>query len=421
MPTPSAVKHPLSITGLLAAALAITLTARAEEPIAPSPWSVSLAGGMLEFEGDVPVADAPFVAIRIGRDYDPRWTFEGEFALAPEIDENWRTDWRTGERVSRLEEAAGPGVHDTWSIRITTEALYHLGHRERLDPYLAAGIGGAWSCRPNDNDFQPLFQTGAGCLYHLRESWALRADVRVSFSDQSTEANGLYFLGLQWTPASQIAAPPTMTAAESVAAPVVVPAPPPAPATAAPVDTDGDGLSDEEEINTTHTDPLLADTDYDALSDGDEVRKHHTDPLKRDTDSGGVYDGHEVIEDGTLATERLDDLMVFELQFDYEPDDWKIKSEYYSEIAVIGNLLKEDPTAKARIEGHVDVTARDPLALSEQRAEAVHDALVTDWGIDPTRLTAVGYSTSRPKGPNLPPAGNSINERVEVYLPVRMK
>ncbi len=66
----------------------------------------------------------------------------------------------------------------------------------------------------------------------------------------------------------------------------------------APEDSDGDGLTDEEEVNLHHTDPLLADTDGDQRTDGEEVRgEPMTDPLNVDTDGDGFDDGFEVCQD----------------------------------------------------------------------------------------------------------------------------
>src|SRR3989442_9494221 len=47
-------------------------------------------------------------------------------------------------------------------------------------------------------------------------------------------------------------------------------------------DTDGDGLSDGDEVNTYHTNPLLADTDGDLIPDGVEVQTG-TNPLDRNS------------------------------------------------------------------------------------------------------------------------------------------
>jgi hypothetical protein len=59
-------------------------------------------------------------------------------------------------------------------------------------------------------------------------------------------------------------------------------------------DSDGDGLTDDYEINISHTDPFNPDTDMDGLTDGEEVNDHDTEPLNPDTDMDGLTDGEEV-------------------------------------------------------------------------------------------------------------------------------
>lgn len=60
-------------------------------------------------------------------------------------------------------------------------------------------------------------------------------------------------------------------------------------------DTDGDGLTDGEEVNTSHTSPTAADSDGDGLADGAEVHTYATDPLKADTDTDGLNDHLEEV------------------------------------------------------------------------------------------------------------------------------
>lgn len=94
-------------------------------------------------------------------------------------------------------------------------------------------------------------------------------------------------------PATETAMPPTQ------APPTAVPtsaATHPDPDT--PVDSDGDGLTDEEELTTYGTDPLMADTDGDGLKDGEEVTLG-TDPLSVDTDGDGLSDTMELLGLGT--------------------------------------------------------------------------------------------------------------------------
>jgi len=63
---------------------------------------------------------------------------------------------------------------------------------------------------------------------------------------------------------------------------------------ATPLDSDGDGLSDDQEINTYHTDPHKIDTDGDGLTDREEVMVYHTNPNKADTDGDGINDKDEI-------------------------------------------------------------------------------------------------------------------------------
>jgi OOP family OmpA-OmpF porin len=67
------------------------------------------------------------------------------------------------------------------------------------------------------------------------------------------------------------------------------------------------------------------------------------------------------------------------------------------------------------IEGHADSTGPDAYnqKLSERRAKAVMAYLVNTVGIDPSRLTAVGYGESRPAYPNDTPENQAKNRRVE--------
>jgi outer membrane protein OmpA-like peptidoglycan-associated protein/opacity protein-like surface antigen len=387
-------------------------------------WYVSPSLGMLLFEGDEEVESGYEMNVKLGYDLTEWWSIEGMLLTAPTLDENFRIDYLTGEQISRLQEIEGnEGVDSTSAIGLAVDGLFHFTRWDRLDPFLAIGVGLTFFADDMaEGATAPCFRLGGGVMYHFNDEWAVRADGRFILSGKDTEANSQVDAGVVWTWGARIG--PAMRAAGG------------------PLDSDGDGLSDvrESELGTdpydpdtdkdglndgaevlTHsTDPLNPDTDYDGLKDGPEVFEHKTDPLDRDTDDGGVADGHEVIEDNTNPLYGPDDLMLFELDLQFDYDKVDIKPEYFDDLNVIAKVMQRHPGSEARIEGHADKLKRSSerynRQLSKRRAMSVESYIEQVAGIDGDRMEAEGYGFDRPKAANDPQYGNPVNRRVEVYL-----
>jgi len=360
-------------------------------------WNVSAGAGIINFEGDEEVEDSFLTTLRVGYDWTEKWTIETSLIVIPELDENFAHSY--GERLSRLERHAGPGIHDTRACGVAFDGLYHFNRRQRLDPFLSVGVGALWY--EDDFSSQPdaSLRTGAGLIYHLSDRLSLRTDAHVIVTGDNTEFNAIVTGGLMWTFRART---PTML--------------PPA----GPVDSDRDGLPDPDELSTHKTDPLNRDTDYDGLTDSEEIETYKTDPLKRDTDGGKVADGHEVLEDKTQPLDPADDLMFFELNMQFEDGKWEIRPEYFSDLDAIAAILNASDGATARIEGHDDWTdgrsARGSRRLTRRRAAAVTRYMETTWKVDGDRMESVGYGFDRPMGPNDPRDGNARNRRMEIYI-----
>lgn len=86
-----------------------------------------------------------------------------------------------------------------------------------------------------------------------------------------------------------------------------------------------------------------------------------------------------------------------------------------AQIDAVIALLKADPALKLAINGYTDDSGSDAhnLALSDQRARAVHAALIAA-GIAPARLQARGYGRLNPVSANTGDAGKAANRRVEL-------
>ena len=83
-------------------------------------------------------------------------------------------------------------------------------------------------------------------------------------------------------------------------------------------------------------------------------------------------------------------------------------------IDAIAGLLRRHPDVRVEIEGHTDASgpARENLALSQRRANAVRDALVAA-GVARDRLVAYGYGEGVPLADNATPEGRARNRRIE--------
>jgi outer membrane protein OmpA-like peptidoglycan-associated protein len=101
------------------------------------------------------------------------------------------------------------------------------------------------------------------------------------------------------------------------------------------------------------------------------------------------------------------------IYFDF--DKATFRTESYTELNKLERMMAENPNLKVEIAGHTDAvgtTAYNKL-LSQRRAEAVKDFL-TKKGIDPRRITAVGYGKTRPLASNDDEEeGRELNRRVE--------
>ena len=88
-----------------------------------------------------------------------------------------------------------------------------------------------------------------------------------------------------------------------------------------------------------------------------------------------------------------------------------------SSLEEVVDLLQTEPDKKIRVEGHTDSLgdAQANLLLSEQRAEAVLEALVS-MGVDSERISSLGMGEDFPIASNEDEDGRARNRRVDVIL-----
>ncbi|GIU49018.1 MULTISPECIES: OmpA family protein [Shewanella] len=103
-----------------------------------------------------------------------------------------------------------------------------------------------------------------------------------------------------------------------------------------------------------------------------------------------------------------------ELKIMFENDSDYINNRYYQQIEKVADLMNYYPNTQVTIEGHCSKTGsyEHNLALSQARADNVVKVLSDTFGIDSSRLTAIGYSFDRPIDTSNTTAANELNRRV---------
>ena len=145
-----------------------------------------------------------------------------------------------------------------------------------------------------------------------------------------------------------------------------------------------------------------------------------------DTDGDGVADykdkcpqtpaGRQVDETGCKFVLTRTEQVRMEVNFALNSAE--IPAQYLPEIAKVAEFLKRFGGVSAVIEGHSDSSGADAYnkTLSQRRADAVKAALVTRYGINASRLTAIGYGEERPIASNDTREGRRENRRVVAVL-----
>jgi len=141
-------------------------------------------------------------------------------------------------------------------------------------------------------------------------------------------------------------------------------------------DTDEDTLTDGDEADKYHTDPLSADTDQDGLDDADEDH-FGTDPNDPDTDDNGILDGDE----------KRDQTLVHKAE---HPDS--AVTEVKVRFSGTGNILKNTEIASIKdrdvICSDVAGLVGDPFAIE---STSQFDTATITFTIDQTKLGETAF------------------------------
>ena len=109
--------------------------------------------------------------------------------------------------------------------------------------------------------------------------------------------------------------------------------------------------------------------------------------------------------------------MALELEFDR--NSAVVRPQYREELLKVANFMKANPRVTATVEGHtgnLQATREAAMEISQRRAQNVVNYLVTEFGVDRSRLAAEGFGQTRRFAYNTSLEGQQDNRRVNVIF-----
>lgn len=255
--------------------------------------------------------------------------------------------------------------------------------------------------RKQDDDVG-AWQAGAGLGFDLSPHWTLSIDYRyldsergkfnflennpdthskADYQAQSAMATLRYYFAAEEPP------PPVVEAPPAPAAEVVPPA--------APVDSDGDGVADDlDQCPGTPVGVKVNDV-------GCPLPTCKTPEAGQAVSLDGCAAGDVIVLRGV----------------NFEFDKSRLTANAQQILDGVGESLIKAPDIKVELGGHTDGKGSDEYnqALSERRSKSVRQYLIGK-GVEPGRMTAVGYGESKPVADNETEEGRELNRRVELKV-----
>lgn len=325
------------------------------------------------------------------------------FALGMEyqIDDRWGVEV-LGLKTSPEHDVLGEDI-DIKAYRL--DGLYYLNPMGNLKPYLGAGFGNA------DFDFydyeEDQLNIGGGVRYLINEQFSARADIRAVHGLDNSTWDSLLTLGVSFAFGGSSKPQPAPAPAPE---PKPVPEPKPEPVPAKPADTDGDGVFDP--VDQCPGTPADVKVDLKGC------------PL--DSDKDGVADyldkclnsapGARVDSKGCkLKKVRVEEM---KLNIKFPTNSSVIPATAMPEIENVANFMKKHTDLVVDIEGHTDSLGKASYNkyLSQRRADAVAKVLIESFGVEASRVNAVGYGEEKPVASNDTKEGRQANRRVVAVL-----
>ncbi|MFT4860866.1 MAG: OOP family OmpA-OmpF porin [Pseudohongiellaceae bacterium] len=107
-----------------------------------------------------------------------------------------------------------------------------------------------------------------------------------------------------------------------------------------------------------------------------------------------------------------------ELEVYFDFDQSEVKAEYFDEIKEVTDFMAQYPDVIIELEGHTDSRGAEAynLALSDRRAAAVRQVMISRFGMVGSRISSNGFGETQPIASNDTDAGRADNRRVMTVI-----
>lgn len=171
--------------------------------------------------------------------------------------------------------------------------------------------------------------------------------------------------------------------------------------------------------NSAYSFPMFGGEKYSITveASGYAPAKYMLDPAEANTDKKVVKDIE--LSNGTSvrpATHAVGHVMRLN-NLIFEVGNSKIDPESYTELDILVNMMKENPSMVIQLEGHTDYVglANDNLRLSQRRVESVKNYL-SSKGVAKSRVKTKAFGGTQPLSRDNTPEAHRLNRRVEVRI-----
>lgn len=373
-----------SVAALMAASVAV-----ADDVNSQAGFVTAVSGGIIDPDSGRGLDTGRFGDVSVGYRFGPKWEIAAAYLAA---------SMNNDEGVSPAE--IDPG----WEL----DMRYHFSNGA-TQPYLALGLSDFrydYDHSRNDVEGDTVLSAALGVKAFASASTFVNGEIKQVLDSQ--EGDTLISLGIGRL-FGQASTPVYEPASKPAPAPVVAPEPETVVAApAAPfIDSDKDGVEDKNDNCPATPIGVEVGSNGCALDDDKDGVPNYKDECPN-TAAGARVDN------GGCAIEFVNQKETLQIRVAFDTNSANLRPGSNTEIKKAADFLATYDEATLVIEGHTDNTgsAAYNKSLSQKRADAVRQVLISTFNIDPSRVTAAGFGEERPIADNTTAAGRQTNRRV---------